>query len=156
MYDVSDAYADYQDRQEALLQKPPARVTVNHRELMDKARRHLKHGAVEHLYGGQWKVTSGNSGLLYAVRELTVHGDPGATCSCPWGGFRRWADVRSACSHVRAVYIWVAQNGHPLETDIQVGRVLSAWGSAADAERQHRITYGIGDGCWLTSRIKDW
>lgn len=131
-------------------------VTVNHKDLMKKARRHLKYGAVEHLYGGQWKVTSGDSDLLYAVRELVKDGDPGATCSCPWGGFRKWEDVRSACSHVRAVYIWVAQNGHPLEADIQVERVLSAWGSLEDALRQHRKMQDIGDGAILTSRIRDW
>ena len=132
-------------------------VTKNHKELMAKAKRHLKYGAVEHLYGGQWKVTSGDSGQFYAVREMERDGEQGAMCSCPWGGFRRWADIRSACSHVRAVYMWVHLNGHPLGTQFpHVERVLSAWGDLTDALRQHRPILDIGDGTLLTTRIKDW
>jgi hypothetical protein len=142
-------------------------VTVNQAELMAKARRHLKYGAVEHLYGGQWKVTSGDSGMFYAVREMVKDGKPGASCSCPWGGFREWGDIRSACSHVRAVFIWIHQNGHPLDQEHHrfvervlgtpyIERVLSAWGSMEDAKRQHRPILDIGDGAILTSRKKDW
>jgi hypothetical protein len=54
------------------------------------------------------------------------------------------------------MYIWVASNGHPLEKDVQVERVLSAWGEMADALRQHRKILAIGDGGLMTSRIKDW
>lgn len=121
---------------------------VNAKEVAVKAKSH----AVEQAdaVGNDWNVISGTSGETYTVHvsreehygSITV---AGARCSCNWGIYRRSTDgFRSACSHVQAVYAHLAQ--------AEDGRTTSAWGSLADARRQHRPMVAIGDGVILTTR----
>ena len=97
---------------------------------------------VETLGNGIFKVTSGASDETYTVAIVEY----GATCTCPWGQYRRWANPQSGCSHVIAAY----------RTSIAgQGRSISMWTSPEDAARQHRNQFGIGDGVIITTRKKE-
>lgn len=98
-----------------------------------------KKNTVAHVSGNLYKVTSATSGNEYAVR---IHGDCG-TCTCDWSKYRPSHDQRSGCSHVVAVFDYIAE---------EKGRSVSAWNSQEDADRQHRPTLNIGNGVILTSR----
>lgn len=88
-----------------------------------------------------FSVVSGTSGEEYTV---TMVGQ-GATCTCPWGQYRRNDDRRrSGCSHVVAVYAHL---------ESEAGRKVSAWTDESQARRQHRPAFAIGNGMILTSRV---
>lgn len=91
---------------------------------------------------GIFQVTSGSSSETYLV-ALREHG---ATCTCPWGQYRKWSDPSSGCSHVVAAFRFSLK---------EQGRLISVWTSPEDAKRQHRHQIGIGDGVILTTRKKE-
>lgn len=84
-------------------------------------------------------VTSGASGNQYRVH---INGSSGS-CSCEWAKYRPAGDGRCGCSHVVAVFDYLAT---------EAGRKVSAWNSQEEAQRQHRPRFSIGDGVILTSR----
>ena len=97
---------------------------------------------VEILGNGIFKVTSGSSGETYTIAIVEY----GATCTCPWGQYRRWASPQSGCSHVISAYrVSLAEQG----------RAVSMWTSKEDADRQHRHQIEIGDGVIVTTRKKE-
>lgn len=108
------------------------------KRMMEKAREHT----VTELSYDVFHVLSGESGKAYRV-ELYADAE-GATCTCDWGKYRKASDPRSACSHVLAVYDYMAR---------EADHKLSAWDSELDAMAQDadRMAY-IGDGVWVTSR----
>lgn len=83
----------------------------------------------------EYEVTSATSGKAYRV---TLWADRNS-CTCKWGKYNH----NSACSHVQAVYEWLAN----LE-----GRTTSAWGSVEEAKRQHKKIANLGNGVVLTAR----
>ena len=121
---------------------------VNHKAIAVKAKDHT----VRQLdaVGNEFEVTSCTSGedyQVYLYREehygsITV---AGGRCNCIWGFYRSSKDnFRSACSHFQAAYAYaIAQ---------EQNRTTSAWGTLADARRQHRPMVAIGDGVILTTR----
>jgi predicted nucleic acid-binding Zn finger protein len=88
-----------------------------------------------------YTVTSGASGSEYQVRVT----DNGGYCSCEWAKYRPQADGRSGCSHVTAVYNFIAAESN---------RTVSVWASVDDAKRQRKPALNIGDGVTLTARLK--
>ncbi len=94
-----------------------------------------------------YTVTSGASGNTYNVHVTpstgSGRGPSGGTCSCKWAQYRPTGDHRSGCSHVVAVFDYIAQNDN---------RTVSAWSSREQAQRQHRPNFSIGDGVTLTLR----
>ena len=89
-----------------------------------------------------YKVTSGTSDETYTV----ALGEYGATCTCEWGKYRRWAMPQSGCSHVIAAFKFSLA---------EKGRSISMWTSKEDADRQHRHQIEIGDGVIVTTRKKE-
>jgi uncharacterized Zn finger protein len=107
----------------------------NPKTLQEKSR---KHRVVEVVAGKEYYVVSGTSGERYSVTiyqqsQYTI----AASCTCNWGKYH----PRSACSHVQAVV-----------SEMFDGYRASAWGSMADAKRQHRSKRWIGDGVIMTLR----
>lgn len=98
-----------------------------------------KKNEVHPLGSNRYQVVSATSGNVYNVR---IHGDA-ATCDCSWGTYRPAHDQRSGCSHVVAVYQFIAGEN---------GRKVSVWSNESDADRQHRPMLNIGNGVVLTSR----
>lgn len=88
-----------------------------------------------------YQVTSATSNRIYWVALSPNR--TGGTCSCAWGKYRPWDDLRSACSHVQAVIEFVEE---------QNARGISAWNDQEQAARQHRPIINLGDGVVVTSR----
>ena len=97
---------------------------------------------VEVIGNGIFKVTSGESDEIYTVAIVKY----GATCTCPWGQYRKWAQPQAGCSHVIAAY---------RASFAPKGRAVSMWTSQEDADRQHRSQIEIGDGVIVTTRKKE-
>lgn len=109
---------------------------TNVKSIQKKSRSHVVTPTGPNTY----TVTSGASGNSY-----NVHVTPsGGSCSCKWAQYRPSGDHRSGCSHVIAVFDYIAQ-----QTD---NRTVSAWSNREQAQRQHRSNFAIGDGVTLTLR----
>ena len=114
------------------------RQITNKKFIQGKSKTH----EVETLGNGIFKVTSGESDEIYTVAIIEY----GATCTCPWGQYRKWAQPQSGCSHVISAY---RASFAPKE------RAVSMWTSKEDADRQHRHQIEIGDGVIVTTRKKE-
>lgn len=115
----------------------PTRTIKNVKQIQSKSRTH----EVTCPGPDAYSITSGASGKTYNV-HIATHG---GTCSCDWGQYRPRGDTRSACSHVTAVYNFIAA---------EANRTVSVWGSSEDAKRQRRPILNIGDGVTLTARLQ--
>ena len=116
-----------------------AHKIANAKTLQNKAKGHqvIDNGTNE------FTVISGSSGTCYTV---TIRPEfDGARCTCDWGQYRPGRYQRSGCSHVQAVYRYA---------EGQCGRTTSAWTDPETVARQHRHSYGIGDGVILTTRSR--
>ena len=114
------------------------RQITNKKSVQGKSKTH----EVEIMGNGIFKVTSSRDADIYTV-AIREHG---ATCTCEWAKYRKWADPRSGCSHVVAAY---------RESLAEQKRAVSMWTSPEDAARQHRNQFGIGDGVIITTRKKE-
>ena len=109
---------------------------VSHKPLQRKSRSHR----VTWLTATMCKVESGESGRAYLVR---FNGEMGATCTCPWGQRGGVAErPESGCSHVIEAF-----------NDFDAQRTVSAWGTMADARRQHQPIEDIGNGVLITKAL---
>lgn len=117
----------------------------NVKGIQAKSRKHQ----VQPISGTVYAVVSATSGSRYTVRVAsgpsTSSGtERHCTCTCDWSKYRPGHDQRCGCSHAVAVLDFIAE---------QEGRTVMAWGSVADAQRQHRPAFSIGDGVVLTTRL---
>lgn len=122
-------------------------VIKNHKSVQAKSRRHKVWFAWEDGVTGmrQYGVRSGDSDQVYTVK--VTEAEETFVCSCEWGGFKRWDDPRTACSHSLAVDNFRQKEEKGRESS-------SAWATLADALRQHRPHRDIGDGTIVTSRAR--
>lgn len=96
-------------------------------------------------FGSGFKAYSHFSGNTYyiATRRNEQGEVVGGACSCPWGHYRSWSDMRSGCKHVQATFRFIEN---------QRGRTIMAHADLESARRERRPRLEIGDGVILTSR----
>lgn len=87
-----------------------------------------------------FQVVSGTSHLVYIVTP--IEGTKGATCTCHWGQHRDPDNPASGCSHVMAVYGYLAEVLNLTDT--------AAWVTKGDAAGLHQAMVELGDGVTMT------